>query len=638
MSADGSRVAVGAYRNDGNGVDSGHVRIYDWDGVNWNQLGADIDGEAAGDFSGDSVSLNADGSRVAVGAPINEGSGGNSGHARIYEWDGTSWNQLGLDIDGEAFGDVSGSSVSLSNDGSILAIGAPFNDGNGVDSGHARIYEWNGASWNQLGLDINGEESGDFFGWSVSLSADGNSVAIGAISNDGNGVDSGHVRIYQWDGIAWSQAGQDIDGEATLDWFGFSVSLSDDGSRVAVGAISNDGNGSNSGHIRIYDWDGTSWNQVGQDIDGEAAGDESGYSVSLNADGAVVAIGAIANDEGGVQSGHVRIYDSRTTAIPDPNFEQALIDLGIDSQGVLNGYVYTADISGVISLNIPGVGIEDLTGIEDFAALQILNCNNNAIIQADFSSNAALTALNISNNSLTALNVMGTRLQELQCNGNQLTSIDIIDLGSLEILYCHENQLTTLNIADLSDLQLLHCYNNQLTGSLNLFEIAELQDFDATNNPGLACIQVQEPEEAEAQEGIYANWFKDPATAYASDCGAVAMMDRRAALAAIPPASYNITQSNTGIEDTHNGFALYQNAPNPFEKTTTINAIVPETVQQAKLVVYTLQGIELKSYAITARGHVSVELSGGHFPQGIYVYALVADSRILDTGKMIVTK
>ena len=89
-------------------------------------------------------------------------------------------------------------------------------------------------------------------GISVSLDSDGDRVAIGAYKNDGNGSDAGHVRIYSWDGSSWSQLGSDIDGEAAGDRFGISVSLDSDGDRVAIGAYLNDGNGSDAGHVRIY--------------------------------------------------------------------------------------------------------------------------------------------------------------------------------------------------------------------------------------------------------------------------------------------------------------------------------------------------------------------------------------------------
>ena len=116
----------------------------------------------------------------------------------------------------------------------------------------------------------------DYSGCSVSLSADGSTVAIGAPSNDDNGDDSGHVRVYQYINSSWQQLGTDIDGEAADDDSGYSVSLSADGSTVAIGAPGNDGNGSNSGHVRIYQYINSSWHQLGTDIDGEAANDYSG--------------------------------------------------------------------------------------------------------------------------------------------------------------------------------------------------------------------------------------------------------------------------------------------------------------------------------------------------------------------------
>ena len=156
------------------------------------------------------------------------------------------WNQLANDIDGEAIYDQSGCSVSLSSDGSILAVGAFGNNGNGSNSGHVRIYSFNGSSWVQLGDDINGEASNDYSGGSVSLSADGSIVAIGASENDGNGSNSGHVRIFNFDGASWNQLGNNIEGESFDDQSGSSVSLSSDGFIVAIGASENDGNGSSS--------------------------------------------------------------------------------------------------------------------------------------------------------------------------------------------------------------------------------------------------------------------------------------------------------------------------------------------------------------------------------------------------------
>ena len=260
------------------------------------QIGDDIDGEAANDFSGGSVSLSSDGTILAIGASGNDDSGSNSGHVRVYENQENTWVQIGQDINGEAQGDNSGASVSLSSDGTILATGANLNDGNGMDSGHVRVYENQENTWVQIGQDINGETAFDFSGDSISLSSDGATVAIGAFLNSGNGIRSGHVRIYENQGGNWVQIGEDIDGEAENDESGASVSLSSDGSIVAIGAHRNDANGSNSGHVRVYENQGGNWVQIGEDIDGEAGGDLSG-TVSLSSDGAIVAIGAEENDD-----------------------------------------------------------------------------------------------------------------------------------------------------------------------------------------------------------------------------------------------------------------------------------------------------------------------------------------------------
>ncbi|MFB1003696.1 MAG: T9SS type A sorting domain-containing protein, partial [Bacteroidia bacterium] len=227
------------------------VRIYKNVSGTWTQQGSDIDGEATSNSSGTSVSLSSDGSTVAIGAPANNSNGSSAGHVRIYKNVSGTWTQQGSDIDGEAAIDLSGS-VSLSSDGSTVAIGARLNDGSGADAGHVRIYKNISGTWTQQGSDIDGEAAGDYFGGSVSLSSDGSTVAIGAQGNDGNGASAGHVRVYKNISGTWTQQGSDIDGEAASDYCG-SVSLSSDGSTVAIGAYANDGNRKvNVGHVRVY--------------------------------------------------------------------------------------------------------------------------------------------------------------------------------------------------------------------------------------------------------------------------------------------------------------------------------------------------------------------------------------------------
>ena len=370
ITPDGSRLAVGARANDNaNGTGAGHVRVFGWDPAldDWDQLGADIDGEAEQDHSGYSVALSSDGSRVAIGAPGNDQFGESSGHVRVYEWSGSSWVQLGQDLDGHAPYDNFGGALAISADGSRLAVGALGFDGNGSDAGAVRVYEWaiGSSSWVQLGPIIHGEEAHDFSGSFVAISSDGSRVAIGATGNDGNGTDSGHVRVFHWDDPSWVQLGQDIDGpgnysgghivamspdgsrlvigaplysgtfgesgharafvwddpswvqlgqnmygEADFDHFGTRVAISSDGSRLAAGAPGNDNaNGNNSGRVRVFVWEDPSWVQYGQDIDGEAEDDRSGTSLAFASGGSLLAVGSYYNDNpNGDDSGHVRTY------------------------------------------------------------------------------------------------------------------------------------------------------------------------------------------------------------------------------------------------------------------------------------------------------------------------------------------
>jgi hypothetical protein len=370
MSSDGTIVAIGASYNDGNGGASGHVRVYEYSNSSWNPLGSDIDGEAASDYSGHSVSLNSDGTILAIGAPYNDAGGNsNAGHVRVYQYSNSSWNPLGSDIDGDDISNHFGRSVSLNSDGTILAIGAPYFNNNS----YTRVYERDtneAIGWKQLGSDIAGDSSGDRSGWSVSLDGDGTTLAIGSPYHNGN---TGHVRVYQYSNSSWSPLGSDIDGEAASDYSGYSVSMSSDGTIVAIGAY---GNGSDSGHVRLYQYSNSSWSPLGSDIDGEAAGDQSGYSVSLSSDGTIIAIGSNTATGNGSDSGHVRIFETGATgtttttinAIPPDLTALTIASNNADTTFAKASDTVTLSLTYDMSINTPiidissgGVEIADTT-------------------------------------------------------------------------------------------------------------------------------------------------------------------------------------------------------------------------------------------------------------------------------------
>jgi hypothetical protein len=184
---------------------------------------------------------------------------------------------------------------------------------------------------------------------------------------------------------------------------------------------------------------------------------------------------------------------SQTTLIPDPNFEQGLIDLGYDTAPI-NGSVPTANISNVTSLEVGYRNIADLTGLEDFTDLTNLLCSNNNLTSLDISQNTALTYLDCNNNQLPGIDVSNnTALITLYCYNNQLTSLDLSIHIALASLYCFNNQLTSLDLSINTALASLYCFNNQLTSldvrNGNNFII---DAFDTTNNPNLTCIYVDD--------------------------------------------------------------------------------------------------------------------------------------------------
>lgn len=159
-------------------------------------------------------------------------------------------------------------------------------------------------------------------------------------------------------------------------------------------------------------------------------------------------------------------YAQEYTQIPDSNFEQALIDLRIDSDSIIDGQVLTSEIKYLKNLQVASRKIKDLTGIRGFSSLDILDCSDNEIESLDVS-NMLLIRLSCSSNRITTLDVNNTALSSLWCYGNQLSSLDTSTLSKLSSLRCFNNQLTSLELSNNIDLTYLSCGLNQLT-SLNL--------------------------------------------------------------------------------------------------------------------------------------------------------------------------
>lgn len=365
LNAEGNIVAVGAPWVEENGVNSGQVRVFENVNGNWEQMGQNINGESAFNESGRSISLNASGTILAIGSHYNSTNGTQSGHVRVFEFINESWVQLGSAMNGETQFNESGWSVSLSDDGATVAIGAKYNDGGGYNSGHVRVYHYKNGSWAQLGEDINGEAENDLSGYSVSLNSNGTIVAIGAIDNEANGSLAGHVRVYEYNSGAWQKQGGDIDGEEG-DRFGYSVSISDDGLTVAIGAINGDGLETNSGLVKIFSFNNGAWAQLGGNIEGEVGNDNFGRSISMNADASSVVVGAPDSGENASLLGSVNIFGNEPLGITENSMEELILYpnptnnlINIKTSAAISAY-FIYDITGKLIISKEVLESKDL--------------------------------------------------------------------------------------------------------------------------------------------------------------------------------------------------------------------------------------------------------------------------------------
>lgn len=172
---------------------------------------------------------------------------------------------------------------------------------------------------------------------------------------------------------------------------------------------------------------------------------------------------------------------SQNTYVPDDNFERALVEKGLDT-APLDDYVPTANISGYLDLDIRGRNISDLTGIEDFAALSILNCDDNNLTALNISQNTNLTQLFCRDNQLTNLDTsLNTKLSILWVEDNQLTGLDLSNNVDLVSLITNNNPLNALDVTNNPTLRVLYCENNQLT-NLDITKNLALRFFNVSHN------------------------------------------------------------------------------------------------------------------------------------------------------------
>jgi len=358
LSADGTTLAVAALHEDSgatgvNGdqtsntaTNSGAVYIFIHSGGWQQQAYLKASNPDANDNFGSGLALSADGNTLAVGASGESSRPGNptdnsltdAGAVYLFVRTGTTWTQQAIVKASNADArDTFGAVVALSADGNTLAAGAPAEDSaatgvggsqasnTAMNSGAAYVFTRSGQTWSQEGyIKASNTEAADEFGGAIALSADGNTLAVGALGEDsaatginGDGTDnsakiSGAAYVYTRASKSWSfQAYVKASNTDASDRFGTDVSLSGDGNLLAVGApfegstaTGIDGDQHNnaaglSGAVYLFSRSNATWQQSAYvKASNTGAGDFFGERVALTPDGATLAVSAIEEASG----------------------------------------------------------------------------------------------------------------------------------------------------------------------------------------------------------------------------------------------------------------------------------------------------------------------------------------------------
>jgi len=309
LNDDGTILVVGSPESNTNGFEAGVVTVYEFQANSWVQKGSVLQGQNPSDHAGFSVSINGEGNRIAFGEPE---FGTNNGRVRIYEFQTDDWQSIGVIVGTQD--DRYGYSVSFNQAGDVLSLGAIFYDTipSNTIPGAVGVYQYNGGStWNLMGNLITGEFSGDRAGTSVSLSDSGMHVAIGATHHN----PGGQVRVFEFVTDSWQQLGNSLGSTALNNRLGQSVSLNGSGNILAVSDHRYSGVFPDGGYIQVYELDAANWLQIDGNINAQQPTQWFGYSVSLNQSGNTIAIGAPVDTSVGADNnrGHVQVFDNNTT-------------------------------------------------------------------------------------------------------------------------------------------------------------------------------------------------------------------------------------------------------------------------------------------------------------------------------------
>ena len=364
ISADGMLAVIGTRRYPiGGSIGVGIVSVYKRSGSTWSNVAtlqaADY---AADDQFGYSVAISGDGLFIVVGAYQADVSGqSNVGAAYVFAGsnDYTTWTQQTKLVPNNGLAnDLFGSRVAINSNGTMVLVGAYASDAGGLANG-GMIYIWtrSGATWSfDSNLTPLSRVAGAEFATSMALSADGNTLAVGAPAMNSN---KGIVYVFTKNGSVWSQQTMlaTSDG-ANNDKFGWTVNLSADGNTLICGAT---GTNTAKGAVYVFTRSGTTWSQQAKVVSNASITNGGfGWYTSLMSDGSVMAVSEASFTDTVNQQGVVRIFKNnagtwtevQTLKISDPEANDGLgnslcfgnggyLMVGCQSKNAAYGAVYT---------------------------------------------------------------------------------------------------------------------------------------------------------------------------------------------------------------------------------------------------------------------------------------------------------
>ena len=343
MNDAGTKVIVGAPRRDGGGTDQGAAYIYEYSNGQWNLEGF-VTASNAGDNDrfGYDVAISGDGTKIAVGAILEDTTNTNSGAVYIYTYSGGSWGSEVILRAHDAAQTNAGDShlgyfVAMNSDGTKVVAGAPFHDLNAsdaatTDAGAAYVFAYSGGTWSEEAkIQASDIAAGDFFGYNVDINSDGTKIVVGSSNSDTGGSLAGAAYVYTYSSGSWGSEQKIQASDKRLNnEFGNSVDFNTDGTKLIVGAIYHDGGPeigdkpvNNSGAAYVFEYDGSNWNEVRilKAFD-PVLSDHFGAAVGMSGDGKRVVVGAQNDDDApGSASGSIYVYDRDTIHHCTPEFQ-----------------------------------------------------------------------------------------------------------------------------------------------------------------------------------------------------------------------------------------------------------------------------------------------------------------------------